>query len=166
MSECRSDNQHWDTGEDMTGKTSGWLTVIERVPRPEEASVKARGTWWKCRCRCGNEKIVLRQYITQKNVTSCGCKANKTGQFSREKVRQSDTMEYPKKRRRNAPGLATSLETIATECKCPACGKTFERMSREWAYKAYHNGKLRWYCSWKCLRTEKTQRISQHATEA
>ncbi len=47
---------------DLTGKTFGKLTVIEKA-----------GTKWKCRCECGNIKDVTGGNLTSKNTKSCGC---------------------------------------------------------------------------------------------
>jgi len=40
-------------------------------------------TLWKCRCDCGNEKIVRSDCLRQGAVTSCGCNANLTGSDSK-----------------------------------------------------------------------------------
>lgn len=47
---------------DLTGKTFGKLTVIEKVV-----------TKWKCRCECGNIKDVTGGNLKSKNTKSCGC---------------------------------------------------------------------------------------------
>jgi hypothetical protein len=40
---------------DLTGENFGFLTVIERAPRPE--GVDHRLSFWKVRCRCGAEVV-------------------------------------------------------------------------------------------------------------
>ena len=43
------------------------LTLIELMPKIDY--VKR----WRCRCDCGNEKIILQQSLTSGNTKSCGC---------------------------------------------------------------------------------------------
>ncbi len=38
---------------DLTGKKFGKLTVIKRVPN------QGKGTYWECKCKCGNIKNIL-----------------------------------------------------------------------------------------------------------
>lgn len=53
---------------DMTGKTYGKLTVIEKDHQD------GRGEWyWKCKCECGNEKVVSGYKLRSGNTSSCGC---------------------------------------------------------------------------------------------
>ncbi len=53
---------------DETGNTYGYLTVIERAPNNKEGRAM-----WKCRCKCGNEIIVLGKHLRSGNTKSCGC---------------------------------------------------------------------------------------------
>lgn len=53
---------------DEVGNTYGYLTVIERAP-----SSKDGRAMWKCKCRCGNEVIVLGKHLRSGNTKSCGC---------------------------------------------------------------------------------------------
>ena len=53
---------------DLTGQRFGYLTVIEFA-----------GSWdgqrhWRCKCDCGNEKIVTTGNLRSGNTKSCGCK--------------------------------------------------------------------------------------------
>lgn len=52
---------------DLTGKIFGRLTVISKN------GSKNGKLLWKCKCKCGNIKIVPGIYLTQENTTSCGC---------------------------------------------------------------------------------------------
>lgn len=56
---------------DLTGRTFGRLTVLERVPPP----IKDRGgyAWWRCRCRCGEEAVVRGASLRRSDTCSCGC---------------------------------------------------------------------------------------------
>lgn len=53
---------------DMTGKKYGMLTVIDKDHQD------GRGEWyWKCKCECGNEKVVSGYKLRSGNTSSCGC---------------------------------------------------------------------------------------------
>lgn len=52
---------------DLTGKTFGKLTVVEKTGTKNGVSI------WKCRCECGNIKNVRGCNLTSKNTKSCGC---------------------------------------------------------------------------------------------
>lgn len=54
---------------DLTGKTFGYLTVIERVGK------NSRGTEWKwrCKCICNNEIITEGRNLRGGRTKSCGC---------------------------------------------------------------------------------------------
>lgn len=58
---------------DLSGKTFGELTVIER-----SMNVNGRPSF-KCRCSCGNEKIVMSQSLKSGTVKSCGCLSKRYG---------------------------------------------------------------------------------------
>ena len=52
---------------DLTGQRFGRLTVIER------AENIGKKTMWKCRCDCGNEKIIRADDLKSGRSKSCGC---------------------------------------------------------------------------------------------
>lgn len=52
---------------DITGNKYGMLTVLSY------AYTKNKSAYWKCRCDCGNEKIVRGADIKRGGVVSCGC---------------------------------------------------------------------------------------------
>lgn len=52
---------------DLTGHQFGKLTVIEKAENLRNRSA------WKCRCECGNEKIVVTSDLKSGNTKSCGC---------------------------------------------------------------------------------------------
>lgn len=58
--------------EDLRGQKFGQVTVLYRVKAPETSS-EQRKAYWKCRCDCGNEFIVLGRYLRNGQRTSCGC---------------------------------------------------------------------------------------------
>jgi hypothetical protein len=59
---------------DISGQKFGRLLVLERIP------IKKTNTW-KCKCDCGNEKIVRGYSLIKGSTKSCGC-------FSKEKTIQ------------------------------------------------------------------------------
>ena len=54
--------------KDETGNTYGYLTVIERAENTKEGRAQ-----WLCKCKCGNEVIVLGKHLRSGNTKSCGC---------------------------------------------------------------------------------------------
>lgn len=54
--------------KDMTGKRYGMLTVIEYVGKD-----KFNNALWRCKCDCGQEKIVNRKRLISGDTRSCGC---------------------------------------------------------------------------------------------
>ncbi len=52
------------------GQKYGRLTIISCV------GIIKRFNWWKCRCDCGEEKIVRSTRLTSGTTTSCGCYRN------------------------------------------------------------------------------------------
>ena len=52
---------------DMTGEKYGLLTVMQR-----DCS-KIKGTYWLCKCQCGNICSARRDQLTSGKKTSCGC---------------------------------------------------------------------------------------------
>lgn len=54
--------------KDMTGERYGKLTVIEYV-----GTNQFHKALWRCKCDCGNEKIVTRGSLVDGDVKSCGC---------------------------------------------------------------------------------------------
>ena len=63
--------------QDLTGKTFGKLTVIERAENHVSKNGNRRPAWL-CRCICGNEVVVMGLNLTRGHTVSCGC-ARKEG---------------------------------------------------------------------------------------
>lgn len=175
----RNTRGQWLLGESLVGKQCGSLEVIAQAERPENNSIKIRGTWWRCRCKCGKEIVLPRQYITQKTFLSCGCKKRKSAQpkaaISADVGREKKTPEQVAQDKAKAGRARAeqikgkcdnfrmpmklskvderSLNSLSSMIKCAECGKTFERISYDWVYKRRNaEGHVRWFCSWKCLR--------------
>jgi hypothetical protein len=53
---------------DLTGRVFGRLTALEL-----DAENPKKGTFWICRCSCGNIKSVLAPHLKNGNTKSCGC---------------------------------------------------------------------------------------------
>ena len=64
--------------KDEVGNTYGYLTVIERAENSKEGRAR-----WRCRCKCGNETIVLGKNLRNGNTKSCGC-------YQRERAARSN----------------------------------------------------------------------------
>lgn len=58
--------------KDLTGRRFSRWTVIERAP-DHISSGGYKFTAWKCRCDCGNEKVVLSNALISGRSESCGC---------------------------------------------------------------------------------------------
>lgn len=52
---------------DLTGKKFGLLTAVEM-----SENRKGR-TYWRCKCKCGTEKIIARSNLVSGKTRSCGC---------------------------------------------------------------------------------------------
>ena len=50
------------------GNRYGYLVVLSM-----DRYVKYKGTYWKCRCDCGNETVVIGQSLRNGHTKSCGC---------------------------------------------------------------------------------------------
>jgi hypothetical protein len=53
---------------DMTGTRWGRLTVIERA-----ATSDPKRAWWRCKCDCGEEAVLLGRRLRSGMTRSCGC---------------------------------------------------------------------------------------------
>lgn len=53
---------------DLSGQEFNFLTAIKKVPCGAD-----RKTRWVCRCRCGNEIVVLVKRLFNNKTKSCGC---------------------------------------------------------------------------------------------
>lgn len=57
---------------DVTGTKFGRLTALVI-----DTGIGA-GTYWKCKCDCGNEKIVNLKHLRSSSIRSCGCLLSET----------------------------------------------------------------------------------------
>jgi len=65
---------------DLTGKTFGRLTVVERSFSPRRSR-----TIWICRCTCGQESDVISKHLVSGHTRSCGC-------LCKERTREANTI--------------------------------------------------------------------------
>lgn len=109
-------NQHRKYGKapDLTGKTFGELTVLERFP--------SRGgrACWKCRCSCGNTVVVTGRDLRGGYRTHCGCK----------KILASRRLNITGKRFGKLTAICqidkkTSSGSLYWKCRCD-CGRETE----------------------------------------
>ena len=113
------------------GKTFGRLTVIkeEQVVKSNKSRIIAT-----CICECGNEKICVRDGLTQGSTASCGCfRQEKTRETNAKKrkprgQKKSDDRRYNMfhnaKHRAKRKGLpfTITIEDIVIPGKCPLLG--------------------------------------------
>jgi hypothetical protein len=69
--------------KNISGLKFGRLLVLSRC---EDESCMGKGSYWLCKCDCGNEKIIRGASITYGMTKSCGCLRNE---------RVSETMSLP-----------------------------------------------------------------------
>jgi len=70
---------------DLAGQKFGRLVVVERAEKPE--NLKTEGSYWKCKCDCGNNKIIIGGNLRNGSIKSCGC-------LRVEMARKSSTKSY------------------------------------------------------------------------
>lgn len=81
--------------KDITGDVYGMLTVIKQVVKPSYR-VGKRGSWWLCRCECGNEVVVKANHLKTGNTKSCGCIINSKAEKQIVSLLQNHHIEYIK----------------------------------------------------------------------
>jgi len=72
----------------------GKLTVIKKVPKPENR--KNRGSYWLCKCECGSEKeiILSTSELTSGNTASCGCiKSDRLKEYNKNTKKKYNTYD-------------------------------------------------------------------------
>lgn len=67
---------------DISGKTIGLLTVIERAGNDETG----KNSLWLCKCECGNTKVISRSSLkrSERNgfIASCGCRKHASRNYT------------------------------------------------------------------------------------
>lgn len=76
---------------DLSGKTIGYLTVLER----SGSDATGKNSKWLCKCKCGNtcvkSRSVLTRCETKGHITSCGCRQYESKNYTH---RMSNTRLY------------------------------------------------------------------------
>lgn len=76
---------------DLTGQSIGYLTVLERVPCPDNT----RKAYYKCLCDCGKETIAKGTDLRNGRRGSCGCKHRMSlGELAIKKVLDENQIDY------------------------------------------------------------------------
>ena len=98
--------------EDLRGQKFGKLTVLYRVQAP------TYGTYWKCKCDCGNTIIVRRDHLKKEEVKSCNqCKPKKYENLIGQRFGRLIVLQDTYKK--------SSTGTEIWKCKCD-CGNEIE----------------------------------------
>ena len=80
---------------DLIKQRFGMLTVICQVPKPK--GYKTKGSYWKCRCDCGNITIRSATYLQSGKALSCGCiKKGSQGEEKIQQLLQNNKLKYIK----------------------------------------------------------------------
>lgn len=103
---------------DLTGQKFGKLEVINRAESKIDPSGKRR-TRWNCRCDCGNDVMVLTDYLKRSSCPSCGCEARK----NRIEKNRFDCIGH-KFNRLTIIDIAWSEIPTKAICKCD-CGNSY-----------------------------------------
>ena len=81
---CLSAEISSEKAEDLTGKTFGYLTVIERdweTSRGINSDGKYKGVYWHCKCICGKTVSKDSYNLKQHKNISCGCQPKNKGHY-------------------------------------------------------------------------------------
>lgn len=63
--------------KDLTGKQFGKLKVLRLIKNPKIKDT-FHGSWWLCKCDCGNEKEIRGTELRNGHSKSCGCRSKAT----------------------------------------------------------------------------------------
>ncbi|MDP9438291.1 MAG: hypothetical protein M3P49_06060 [Actinomycetota bacterium] len=74
--------------QDLTGRTFGRLTVLER------AENRWRMRRWLCECECGTHKVVTGKSLQTGETKSCGCLRNEQNRVANLKHGKTKTPEF------------------------------------------------------------------------
>ena len=80
--------------QDLTNKTFGFLTVINRTENLIQGNQQK--TAWLCKCQCGNTCIVTAENLKTGNTSSCGCINYSIGERNIQKWLDDNHIVYKK----------------------------------------------------------------------
>lgn len=72
----------------LIGNKYGKLTVVDYV------EIDKKGSYWKCKCDCGNETIVSARCLTNGHTMSCGCMTESHGEFIIKTLLNNANIKY------------------------------------------------------------------------
>ena len=79
---------------DIIGKKFGLLTVIERVPDPNNTKY----TKFLCQCECGNLHLASRKHLINRHVNSCGCLKTSLGELKIQQLLEENNFTFEKEK--------------------------------------------------------------------
>lgn len=118
---------------DILGKKFGRLIIVEFV---ETRGISSHA-YWKCKCICGNEKIVRAGHLKNKIIKSCGClsreKASKRLKiYANSKAHKGQGNPAWKGDEANVSAIHNWLARFFKKKVCEKCGNT---KTLDWALK-------------------------------
>lgn len=118
------------TAEDLTGKTFGYLKVIDRTENHVSRSGQTK-VMWNCQCLlCGNKKAVAAAHLKGGAIISCGCwKAYKGKQSRNKKICIICGKEFETPPSNNK--VTCSKECQKTYAKIRSTGRVFSAEARQ-----------------------------------
>ena len=122
--------------KNIKGQQFGFLTAIEKVDPPSNYKNTSKA-FWKCRCICNNEIVVLSEALRNGRTKSCGCKK---GALISSKSRLSNKgqagfnrllQRYKRQARSRNIKFNLSIEEFRklTSSQCFFCNKNPEQIS-------------------------------------
>lgn len=74
---------------DLTGQRFGRLVVLERAENSKRGNTR-----WKCKCDCGNERVIEGNALRREHTKSCGCRAKEVAKSINTTHSESYTRLY------------------------------------------------------------------------
>ena len=119
--DCSMIKCHASLCDDLTGKRSGYLTVIRRSPENKRGRPQ-----WICKCDCGNQVLVTSNHIRLEQTKSCGCRTREMIGNNGKKapfLYLFNKLKYNAKRRNISITLSfEELKDLTRIDKCHYCG--------------------------------------------
>ena len=84
------DNTSKQNKKSLVGKRFGLLTVIEEIPE----RTQTRKVLYKCKCDCGNYRVVKGNSLTTGNTMSCGCLSMSHGELKISQLLTNNNIEF------------------------------------------------------------------------
>lgn len=84
-----SQNRHNGQRHQLLGQRFGMLTVIEDMGNNSHGN-----SIWKCRCDCGQEKIIIGGNLVAETIISCGCSKLSKGELKIKQILDSHKIKY------------------------------------------------------------------------